>query len=299
MGFHFDANTTVDRVPIREIIRALKDAKEFRPISDPAARLVCINKDLVRTDPYDENASLLTDLGNRVRTASFGERVPLQDAKTRFDAFMLRVCRAFETDKTLPVRDADPLVEGWLFGSFMREEPTVGDIDLVLPLPNGFRPDPFISLAEDHLDLINMPIPCRPLRVSLREGRAEWGFAGEIGYHPANTSHLYEDPSEPVTLMTDKGLYRSGTPSLDDVIATLEEAAEALRSEDVLPLPLAATVRRDIIARYTGGANGDESPAHLIDLIGNFRRNEEGARLFRDGLEKVMENLLPSPEMCP
>lgn len=299
MGFHFDNNTTIDRVHIRDIIRALKDVKEFRPITDPAARLICLNKGLVRPDPCDKNAHLLTDLGNRVRTASLGERVPLQDAKIRFDAFMLKVCRAFETDKTLPVRDADPLVEGWLFGSFMREEPTIGDIDLVLPLPDGFKPDPFISRAEDHLDLINMPIPCRPLRVSLRGGRAEWGFSGEVGYHPANTSHLYDDPSEPVTLMTDKGLYRSGTPSLDDVIATLEEAAEALRSEDILPLPLAATVRRDIIARYTGGANADETPAGLIDLIGNICRNEESARLFRDGLEKVMENLIPSPEMCP
>lgn len=299
MAFHFDNNTTIDRVHITDVIRALRDIKEFRPVSDRAALAVCVRHELVRPDPCAGDAYLLTDLGNSVGNGQIGERIPLANAKIRFDAFMNKVCRAFEADKTLPVRDADPLVVGWLFGSFIREEPTIGDIDIFISLPQGFRSDPFISVAEDHLDLTYLPIPCQAIKVILRGGRAEWEASGEIGYHPRNTVHYLHDPCEPVSLMTDEGVYRSGTPTLDEVTATLEEAAEVLRGEDILPLPLAATVRRDIIARYTDGANAEEAPAPLIDHVGNLRRNGIGAMAFREAIEKVMNDLMPSPEMCP
>lgn len=130
MGFHFEPNTTIDRIPIGDILQALKNARLCRGPIKPSVAEVCEARAFLRRDPCDDRSFMLTDLGNRVRAGVVGERLPLFEANLRFEEFMEEVCasiEAYRQEKT----DGD-VQTAWLYGSLMRKEPTVGDVDLIM-----------------------------------------------------------------------------------------------------------------------------------------------------------------------
>lgn len=281
MGFHFEPNTTIDRIHIGAIIQTMKNVRDCRGQVDPRVAEVCEARGFLRRDPCDEGSFLLTDLGNHLRSAVVGERVPLAAALMRFQAFMDDVCLTYEERR---VEDGE-VAKAWLFGSLMRKEPTIGDIDLYIELPGRRKPEPFFSITEDSLDLRMMAIPCQEISITCEQGCVSWQLIGQPGLFPGNTS--LEDPPGPVSIDTDKGRFRTGTPDEAMVMETVATVRELIANGETVPLPLAATLRRDLIARYADGANSGEAAAILLGHMGEWRNCPEGQERFRETILQI------------
>ena len=262
MGFHFEPGTTIDGIPIGKILQTMTDVRLFRPITDNKVAETCLARGLIRRDPVDDAAFLLTDLGSRLRAGKVGERIPLLEANQRFETFMEDICLTLEERG----HEDGHIQTAWLFGSLMRGDPTIGDVDMIIELPFRKKPDPFFSTEDDTFDLRHMPIPCQQISITCEQGKVSWDFVGEPGLHPDNMG--FDDPPGLASIDTDQGRYRTGTPDEETVLETLAAVRELLENGEAVPLSLAATLRRDVVARYTGGANSPEPAAALIDIAG-------------------------------
>lgn len=292
MGYHFDEDTTVHGHPIRNIIRCLEQVRDFSRKPDRALAAVCRELGLLREDPCDAEAFLITDAGNRVRSGKVGPRIPYREAASKLEAFMEELCGIHE-DR----RPADGIIDqGWLFGSLMRREPTIGDVDLCIHLPGRMKPDPFISVG-DSIDLRLMAIPCQEIRISCEAGAVGWELVGEPGPHPACTSLEDTPPTE--SFRTDQGTFRTGTPDEDTVVRTIETVRTLLDCGIGIPDTVLATLRRDLVARYTDDCHASEPAAALMEPLAAWIADPDMAEEFYDTLAAFTPEAegAPAPQM--
>lgn len=278
MGFHFEPSTAIDRVDVRTIIQALKSVRQARDGLSPEVLELCLRRQFLEQCPASHTGFRLTKLGNRMRAGVVGDRVPLSVALGRFEEFMEGICMDYEGWGG-PDGEIDTV---WLFGSLMRKEPTIGDIDIAISLPAPRRLDPFFSIAEDMSELRHMAIPCQEIAIIREQGYVSWEFRGEPGLYPGATSTA--EAAGPVSVDTNRGRFWSGTPEEDMVLGTLGKVRQLIGQGDPVPLPLAATLRRELIARYTEGANSDEPAAAFLNHMEDWRRCPEGRERFREAI---------------
>jgi hypothetical protein len=149
MGLHLPPNATLDDMPIGAIQDTLTQHGEYvlkdHPI-DPQARnkvyaintkkwtqethpaqlqhsKALISHGFAQTSQKDENTLHLTPTGEALMNAKLRERVPLEKADAAFE----RLKQGVEKLTKEGIHKVD---EVWIYGSYQRREPSIGDIDV-------------------------------------------------------------------------------------------------------------------------------------------------------------------------
>lgn len=124
----------------------------------------CLGRRLI-----DLSARKLTEAGDAVVRAKAVRRTPLAKAKAALEELLVRV-DDFNNDP----EGVEFIEEAWLVGSLLREEDTVGDIDLALDLVRRPRFAKNIAAMDEHLDNLISRIPDAPERWDRPWSQERW-----------------------------------------------------------------------------------------------------------------------------
>ena len=127
MGFHLPASCTISGVPSVALVEQLSIGETIflHDASGPSLEILeCAQAAGLVTRP---NADMFerTELGFALSKASFRPRVTLAEADRTFDDLLARLDRIEAEGHIF-------FPEIWLYGSYMRRDPMVGDIDLCI-----------------------------------------------------------------------------------------------------------------------------------------------------------------------
>ena len=238
MSLHLAPDTTFNGIPARDIIAFLNtimadhglqnfsmagcmDPKTFDCLD------ACVDHGLIDAYP-GEICYAISEAGDAMRHAKLRDRVTLAQAREVFRDFMARMTHI---ENEMPIRFYDV----WLFGSFMREEDLIGDLDISIlyeftrhpssdvvlnfiethKAVGDFGYDPILrrllgidqqplldGVTFDSLDLRTISAPCRQVE---RSGD-QWTLGPVLDRHP---SALFESPMQRrvVRISCDQGLY--------------------------------------------------------------------------------------------
>lgn len=282
MAFHFHTSARIGDVPLRDLQSYLKDrgrlSREdaYDPFRGPLLRACLDHCLVVGLQPPRRNFDL-TDLGHAVRTARFMPRRSLREASAVFRSLCQNL-QKIEQDGIIKITGF------WLYGSLMRQDRMIGDIDIVLDwerqskapehmvqkLMNSLQErngERFLGGKQQALDayLAGILIDASVVDfISLQSDDFElrtigapcekWSPNDSGEFHCVKT--YAEHPlaigkanSRSQKIMTDRGVFRSSIPSDDILDAAIMEGVEGILSETISAAGFAG-LYRDLEMRY-------------------------------------------------